>query len=79
MPPKANMPLYCSRVWLKMQRKGMAPATKNLAKLVIRGGKGENKDLERMITFSWFVAWQILERLTYRSDSQKKIDKICFF
>ena len=39
MPPKANMPLYCSRVWLKMQRKGMAPATKNLAKLVIRRGK----------------------------------------
>ena len=38
MPPKANMPLYCSRVWLKMQRKGMAPATKNLAKLVIRRG-----------------------------------------
>ena len=26
IPPRANMALYWRRVWLKMQRKGMAPA-----------------------------------------------------
>ena len=30
IPPKANMALYWSKVWLKMQRKGITPATKNL-------------------------------------------------
>ena len=31
IPPKANMALYWSKVWLKMQKKGIPPATKNLA------------------------------------------------
>lgn len=33
IPPNANMALYWSRVWLKMQRKGMTPATKNLERV----------------------------------------------
>ena len=32
IPPKANMALYWSKVWLKMQKKGITPATKNLAR-----------------------------------------------
>ena len=32
IPPKANIALYWSKVWLKMQKKGITPATKNLAK-----------------------------------------------
>ena len=36
IPPKANMALYWSKVWLKMQKKGITPATKNLARRLKR-------------------------------------------
>ena len=41
IPPKANMALYWSRVWLKMQRKGITPATKNLEMVIMMNKEEE--------------------------------------
>ena len=52
------MALYWSKVWLKMQRKGITPATKNLV-MVIRMNMTvmeEDSDRKEDETFSWFVA-----------------------
>ena len=79
IPPKANMALYWSKVWLKMQRKGITPATKNLVmviKMNMKVTEVEDKDRKEEETFSWFVAWQALRRMTYHAASQELIDKM---
>ena len=77
IPPKANMALYWSRVWLKMQRKGITPATKNLEMVIMMNMEGEWEEMgKKEETFSWFVAWQALKRMTCRADSQEWIDKM---
>ena len=60
IPPKANMKLYWSKVWLKMQRKGITPATKNLVMVLTMNMTVMEEDSDRKEdeTFSWFVAWQ---------------------
>ena len=68
------MALYWSKVWLKMQRKGITPATKNLLVMVIRINMKE-MELEEE-TFSWFVALQALRRMTCRTDSPERTDRI---
>ena len=79
IPPKANMALYWSKVWLKMQRKGITPATKNLV-MVIRMNMTvmeEDSDRREDETFSWFVAWQDWQaprRMTYHTVSQELSD-----
>ena len=78
IPPKANMALYWSKVWLKMQRKGITPATKNLVMAIRMNTKvmEEDKYRKEEETFSWFVAWQALQRTTYHAVSQELIDKM---
>ena len=58
IPPKANMALYWSKVWLKMQRKGITPATKNLVIRMNMTLMEVDSDRKEDETFSWFVAWQ---------------------
>ena len=73
------MALYWSKVWLKMQRKGITPATKNLVMVIRMNMKvmeGEDKDRKEEETFSWFVAWQAQRRMTYHAASQELIDKM---
>ena len=89
IPPKANMALYWSNVWLKMQRKGITPATKNLGMVIVMSKEEKvmmsMEEMEIMMsideveeeTFSWFVAWQALRSMTYRADSQTWIEQIC--
>ena len=109
IPPNANIALYWSRVWLKMQRKGMTPATKNLERVIVMSMEEKvmmsmeevvMMRMEEMVvmmsmeevvimmsmekkedegTFSWFVAWQALRKMTCRADSQKWIEQICSF
>ena len=78
IPPKANMALYWSKVWLKMQRNGITPATKNLVmvtRMNMKVMKGD-KDGKEEETFFWFAAWQALRRMTYHTASQELIDKM---
>ena len=35
------------------------------------------EEMEEEETFSWFVAWQALRKMTCRADSQKWIEQIC--